>query len=146
MSVLLGRVTAPFALIVTAMLLGACAGPAAVPPAPSTQAAPLAATPASAVAGTRLPSLRELKGLRPPEILAMLGQPELKRDESPAELWQYHAGDCVLNLFFYRDAGGYRLLSAETWVSGTADSATPTRCGDGGARLRTNHVSTQSAL
>ncbi|HKT18103.1 MAG TPA: hypothetical protein VJR47_08680 [Stellaceae bacterium] len=146
MSVLLGRVTAPLALIVTTMLLGACAGPAVAPSAPTTQAAPLAATPASVVATRRLPNLQQLKGLKPSEILAMLGQPELRRDESPGELWQYRASDCVLNLFFYREAGGYRLLSAETWTSATAASATPTRCSDAQAPLQTNRGSTQSAL
>ena len=129
---LLGRVAAPLALIVTTALLGACAGPA-VAPVSSTQAAPLATIPAAAVATVPLAELGELKGMRRPEIVALLGQPELKRDEPPAELWQYRTTDCVLNLFFYREAGVYRRLSAESWTRASAASAAPVPCRAAGA-------------
>src|SRR6185437_14113563 len=100
---LLGRVAAPLALIVTTALLGACAGPA-VAPVSSTQAAPLATIPATAVATV-----------------------------PPAELWQYRTTDCVLNLFFYHEAGVYRLLSAESWTRASAASAAPVPCRAAGA-------------
>jgi hypothetical protein len=132
MSALLGRAAAPLALILTTALLGACTGPAAAPVA-STQAAPLAATPAAAVATAGLSELGALKGMRPTEIVALLGQPELKRDEPPAELWQYRTSDCVLNLFFYSEAGAYRLLSAESWTRASAASAAPVPCRASGA-------------
>jgi hypothetical protein len=144
MSALLGRVAAPLALILTTVLLGACAGPAAAPRL-STQMAPLAAIPAAAVATARLPELGELKGLRPPEIVTLLGQPELKRDEPPAELWQYRTTDCVLNLFFYREAGSYRLLSAESWTRASAASSAPAPCRAAGAPVGA-HTAAQSAL
>lgn len=144
MSALLGRVAAPLALILTTVLLGACAGPAAAPRL-STQAAPLAATPAAAVATARLPELGELKGLRPLEIVALLGQPELKRDEPPAELWQYRTTDCVLNLFFYREAGLYRLVSAESWTRASAASSAPAPCRAAGPPVGA-HTAAQSAL
>src|SRR5690242_8178756 len=144
MSRLLRRVAAPLALMVITALLGACAGPAVAPPAPSTQAAPLAATPAAAVTAG-LSDLGALKGLRPREIVALLGQPELKRDEPPAELWQYRTSDCVLNLFFYREAGLYRLLSAESWTRATAASSAPAPCRADGAPVGA-HTAAQSAL
>jgi hypothetical protein len=144
MSRLPGRVAAPLALILTAAFLGACAGPAAAPR-QSTQVAPLAAIPAAAVATARFPDLGALKGLRPVEIVALLGQPELKRDEPPAELWQYRTTDCVLNLFFYRDAGLYRLLSAESWTRATAASSAPAPCRADGAPVGA-HTAAQSAL
>jgi hypothetical protein len=145
MSALPGRVAAPLALILSTAFLGACAGPATAPPRLSTQVAPLAAIPAAAVATARFPDLGALKGLRPVEIVALLGQPELKRDEPPAELWQYRTTDCVLNLFFYREAGLYRLLSAESWTRATAASSAPAPCRADGAPVGA-HTATQSAL
>jgi hypothetical protein len=144
MSALLGRVAAPLALIVTTALLGACAGPAVAPVA-STQAAPLAATPAAAVATAGLSELGALKGMRPTEIVALLGQPELKRDEPPAELWQYRTADCVLNLFFYREAGSYRLFSAEAWARDAVPGSAPARCRAAVAPVGA-HIAAQSAL
>ncbi len=146
MSALLGRVTGPLAVALTAALLTACAAPAPTPPRTSEQAVPLISTPAAAVAPLRVPTLQELTGLRPREVVALLGQPDLRRDEPPAELWQYSAADCVLNLFFYRDANGYRLMRAETWDRDFAASATPTRCRDASAPMRAHFVAVQSAL
>jgi hypothetical protein len=107
--------------------------------------APLTAIPAAAVATARLPELGELKGLRPLEIVSLLGQPELKRDEPPAELWQYRTTDCVLNLFFYREAGGYRLFSAEAWARDAAPGSAPARCRAAVAPVGAQ-ITTQSAL
>lgn len=46
-----------------------------------------------------------LMGLSPNEVSAMMGQPELRRQEQPAEIWQYRTGTCVFDVFFY-DQGG----------------------------------------
>src|SRR6185437_8156169 len=79
------------------------------------------------------PAIKDLAGLKPADVLSILGKPDLKRDEPPAELWQYRAADCVLNLFFYREAGVYRLLSAESWTRASAASAAPVPCRAAGA-------------
>ncbi len=37
----------------------------------------------------------------PQEIMALFGNPVLKRSDPPAELWQFHQADCVVDIFFY---------------------------------------------
>lgn len=45
------------------------------------------------------------------EIEQILGGPSFVRRDPPAELWQYRASDCTLDLFFYDDGfGNYRLV------------------------------------
>ena len=129
-----------FAVMAAAGLLAACAAPPPKPT-PQAQAAPLQAAPAT----LRVPGLKDLAGLRQPEILAMLGKPDLKRDEPPAELWQYRAADCVLNLFFYREADGYRLVHVEAWERSLAPGAAAAQCRDESALLRARRA-VQSAL
>lgn len=147
MSALQRRATGLFVVIVTAGFLAACAAPEPVisvaAPKTQTQSAPLQAT---APAALRVPGLKELTGLHQPEILAMLGKPDLKRDEPPAQLWQYRAADCVLNLFFYREQDGYRLVHAEAWQRSLAGSATAAQCRDENAPVRAHLVSLQSSL
>ena len=72
------------------------------------------AMPAPAPAAARLPAVGELRGLKAAEIVSLLGEPAFRRVEPPAELWQYRTRDCVLDLFFYPQAGGYRVSAAET--------------------------------
>ena len=52
---------------------------------------------------TPAPDLRQLVGIDRRELGAMLGKPTLRRNEPPAEVWQYVAGRCVLHLFLYAD-------------------------------------------
>ena len=142
MSGLGGRASGLAVAMMSAALLAACAVPQ-----------PIATTVPHAAAGTtgaapgplHFPNLRsELTGLHPPEILAMLGQPDLRRDEPPAEVWQYRTADCVVNLFFYQEQDGYRLIHAETWQRSLAIGAEPARCSDDAAPLRA-HLIRQSA-
>jgi hypothetical protein len=84
-------------------LLAACSGTPASPPA--TAAAPGAS-------GTAAP--RTLAGLSANEVVALYGEPDFRRVEPPAELWQYRTADCVLDLFLYGDRGGVRVLRSET--------------------------------
>ena len=107
------------------------------------------ATSAAAPANFRSPlhptDIQDLTGLRPADIVSILGPPDLKRDEPPAELWQYRAADCVLNLFFYDNAGGFRLSRVETWQRSLSAASAPVRCHDTDALLKAHFV-TQSAL
>jgi hypothetical protein len=135
MSALTGR---PAAVLMTisslALLLGACAAPT---PMATPQMAPLHAAPAV----VHLHGLKDLTGLRPSEIAAILGPPDLRREESPAQLWQYRTPDCILNLFFYREGDIYRLVRAETWQRNLAGGAQPARCHDENAPVRARTIS-----
>jgi hypothetical protein len=42
-----------------------------------------------------------LVGKSSEEILEILGEPTLRRKDSPAEVWQYLTEECALHLFFY---------------------------------------------
>jgi hypothetical protein len=44
-------------------------------------------------------------GAAPAILLAELGEPQLKRRETPAEIWQYRGEGCVLDFFFYDNGG-----------------------------------------
>jgi hypothetical protein len=92
-----------------------------------------------------MPAIRDLAGLKPADVISILGQPDLRRDEPPAELWQYRAADCVLNLFFYSEAGDYRLAHAEAWQRTLASGSGPTRCHDEDAPIKA-HLISQSRL
>jgi hypothetical protein len=132
MSALTGRLVVLTAVSSLALLLGACAAPA--PPAlqASPQARPLRVAPAA----LHLPGLKDLTGMRPSDIAALLGPPDLRRDEPPAQLWQYRAADCILNLFFYREADGLRLARAETWQRSLSATAARKHCRDENAPFR----------
>lgn len=93
----------------------------------------------------RPPDVKDLNGLKPDDVLAMLGQPDLRREEPPAEMWQYRTSDCVLSLFFYDDAGGYRLAHVEAWQRSLSASTMPSQCRDADAPIKA-HFITQSAL
>ena len=43
----------------------------------------------------------QLMGLAPDAVNSLLGLPSLLRTESPAEVWQYTAEDCVLDIYLY---------------------------------------------
>ncbi len=45
----------------------------------------------------------QLMGLAPEALGRLLGPPSLLRTETPAEVWQYRAADCVLDIFLYAE-------------------------------------------
>ena len=45
----------------------------------------------------------QLMGLAPQAVNRLLGPPSLLRTETPAEVWQYRAADCVLDIFLYAE-------------------------------------------
>lgn len=74
-------------------------------------AAALALLAGCAAHGVRDQVVREvdpesLVGLGPAALTARLGEPELRRQERPVEVWQYRSDSCVLDLFFDSAAGG----------------------------------------
>lgn len=47
-----------------------------------------------------------LLGAAPAAISARLGEPDFRRAEPHAEIWQYAGGDCSLFVYFYETDGG----------------------------------------
>lgn len=106
-------------LILFGLALSGCAGgpdTAALPDTQPTQASAAAAAPADPSAAEAetvatpveppekpLPALDVLFGAAPQKLVALLGEPALKRLDPPAELWQYKAKGCVLALYLYAD-------------------------------------------
>lgn len=61
----------------------------------------------------------------------LLGPPQFRRTDAPAELWRYRAGRCILDLFLYppRDApdGPLSVSHVEARLADGAPAAAP-RC------------------
>ena len=45
----------------------------------------------------------QLMGLAPRAVSRLLGPPSLLRTETPAQVWQYTADDCVLDIYLYAE-------------------------------------------
>ena len=54
-----------------------------------------------------------LIGLDSGALSALLGQPELIRRESPAQVWQYRGVDCVFDVILYQEAESTRVTYVE---------------------------------
>ncbi len=101
------------------LLLSACAGgvvdplegpvvlarkPAPVAPAPDIPVAP----PAKAEPQTPRPAPepKPVIGLDRTALSGLMGIPDFKRKDPPAEIWQYRGKICILNVFLYEDGKG----------------------------------------
>jgi hypothetical protein len=95
-----------------ALALAACTGRTLPPngsaaPATSTASATTTTSPdvqqatASAPASTENAHSEDLVGLGPDELQHLFGHPQMVRDETGAEIWQYRAQACVLDLYLY---------------------------------------------
>ena len=107
--------------VAASVALGACGAPvpravvAALPVAsPAPPAAPPAEPPAPEPAVARVPELPVLTGLAPAEVIALMGEPDFRRRDPPAELWQYRSADCVLDVFIYGSGGNARVVRSQT--------------------------------
>lgn len=93
--------------------IGASTAPAAEPqPAPPAETAPaLAARPPAAAPAAPT----TLVGMSREDVTELLGPPMFRRREMPAEIWQYRATSCTLDLFLYKDAKGdtYKVTHVE---------------------------------
>lgn len=65
------------------------------------------------VARTPIVPLAKFPGLSDGQVAGMLGQPQFRRQDASAELWQYRGDGCVLHLFLYREKDGLRVRHAE---------------------------------
>jgi hypothetical protein len=102
-------------VLFAALLLGLGLGGCAVAPSAVQQSASALTTGASIQPATlHRPLLPTLTGLSAAEVVGLFGEPDFRRTEPPAELWQYRSADCVLDLFLYRDPAGMRVAHSET--------------------------------
>ena len=104
----------------------------AEPPAEKTPAVTKAPTPTAKprppVAVTRAkPSVehRVLIGLGEEDVTRMLGEPREVRNDPPAMVWAYGAGECKLDVFFYLDlkSQDFRALAYNFDPNATSDAA-----------------------
>ncbi len=57
------------------------------------------------------------------EITAMFGEPEIRRVEDPARIWQYRSADCVLDLYLYSENRAQTGFVAHYELRGFAERA-----------------------
>jgi len=67
-----------------------------------------------------VPGPKHLVGLEGSRVNVLLGPPDFRRSDSPAEVWQYRSKACVLDLFLYggpksgkKGGAAYRVTHAE---------------------------------
>ena len=120
--------------ILVAATLGACVAgpveqsrPAASPASTPASASPEAAPPATAGAASSAPAattaaaqtetasapasepgadVGRLQGMTPDALRGFLGNPDFRRRDGQAEIWQYAHDDCILHVILYPGAGG----------------------------------------
>jgi hypothetical protein len=84
--------------------LAACGGvqPQAAPPVVSSADAQVQTASLSPAA---IDTPARLKGLTAIQVKSVLGSPNFRRRDNPAEIWQYRGSACTLDLFLYDEAG-----------------------------------------
>ena len=128
----LGTLTAGF----LALALGGCAtasGPGAHEPSRAAAESPRAVTAGPGVQAAAYPSAAErnpdrLRDLDPEAVARLIGMPHYVRREGGATIWQYHAGACVMDLFWYPATDGPRLVHYEVRGVRLAGTAEATSC------------------
>lgn len=58
-------------------------------------------------------SPEEFLGFSPERVLPILGAPDFVRRDGNAQIWQYRANHCVLDLFLYQNGSDTRVKHAE---------------------------------
>lgn len=88
-----------------------------------------AAAPASAQSpAATAPLLALFHNLTTEKVEALVGEPDFRRVEPPAELWQYRTEECVVDLFFYGEGQNRRVVLAD---ARGRDKPNDQRCSDG---------------
>ncbi len=86
---------------------------AAVTPPPA-EAAPGTKAPDTPAWAPPVPGPKHLLGLDGDRVSQLLGPPDFRREDNPAEIWQYRSAACVLDLFLYgQGGGGWRVTHVE---------------------------------
>ncbi len=71
---------------------------------------------------------QQVVGASESEVARLLGPPELKRQEAPAEVWQYRTSRCVVDVFLYPRAGAARSATHVEARHRRQGSASPAAC------------------
>lgn len=109
------------------LLMAACAAPSettspasdtgsAVLPDTRPQTAPKTAASSEVpqtAARTVGPAPEKIIGMTNDDITTLFGRPVFVRRDPPGEFWRYRAKSCVLELYFYRQAGTWRVNHME---------------------------------
>lgn len=108
------------AAILMVVLMAACETAGGDPAARDAESATQPDSAAAATEQAALPPEPEIDddpdrliGLDPGALFALLGQPELIRRESPAQVWQYRGVDCVFDVILYQEAESTRVTYVE---------------------------------
>ena len=112
---------APAFLMVAGAVLAACA-PVSSSQSPSTSASPPSATATAAPGAAPQAPPGDLLGLDETALKRWFGTPSLIRRDYPAEVWQYRAKACVLELYLYPADDHMEVADAEA-RPGEAQSA-----------------------
>lgn len=62
----------------------------------------------------------QLLGQSNDQVQALLGTPRLVRRDGPAEIWQYRASDCILDVFLYSGGSSATVRHVDLRGPGTA--------------------------
>lgn len=92
--------------------------------------------PPAPMVAARPPTLARFKNMSAAGVVALVGEPDFRRVEPPAELWQYRGAACVVDFFLYRGEDGLRVIDADGRDRDPKHES-PTRCRDGGTVLQT---------
>ncbi len=56
---------------------------------------------------------QQLIGLDQAAVAGLLGGPQVRRREQPAEIWQYFGDDCIFDVFLYEEGEALKVLHVE---------------------------------
>ena len=65
-------------------------------------------------AGRQASEMGRLAGLDASEVITLVGEPDFRRNDPPAQLWQYRSAACVLDVYLYREGDAYRVTRVES--------------------------------
>jgi len=97
-----------------------------VSPAQSAAEQPAEPTPPAETVVEVYPEPDTITGLDRQALTEILGKPGFTRRDEPAEIWQYQAGVCTLDVFLYKDETGptYRVTHFESRAVGAEPLST----------------------
>ena len=124
------------------LALAGCGAPGASP-SPRTaaiKAPPTVVAKAEAPPPPPPPTLGEFQDMSAADVVAALGEPDFRRVEPPAEVWQYRGADCVVDLFLYHDGDGLHVAKEDARNRDPAQKDTG-RCRNGTQILRSRIAS-----
>jgi hypothetical protein len=108
-------------LIGAMLALAACRAPVSTAGVDATVATPPAAPQRAAT--ERSLQLAKFQNMSASDVVALIGEPDFRLVESPAEMWQYRSADCVVDLFLYHSGDEFRVTDED------ARNRDPTRDG-----------------